>query len=181
LAEIVYRSGVKSGVIAFKAKSSITRPANTTQYAIGDLINANGATTLITFDFGTEYANQVIEINKFTIISDNVSATTKLSAGVYFFNASTINGAGDISQKDDNTAFAPTVAQVDSKLEGMFEDLLTSFLIGTTSYGLMVTEKQETIKLDASGKIYIAVTANNTYTPASGEILRLVFKGYILG
>ena len=181
MSEIVYRSGIKSGVIAFKAVKSITRPANVTQYAVSDLINANAATTLIEFDFGVEYSNQVIEINNISIMSSNGSAVPKLTAGVYLFNTSTILGAGDASQKDDNAAFAPTSTEVLAKKEASFEDVSNSAQIGTGVYEIIASEKCIEVKINSSGKIYAAIVANNTYTPASGEVLSLMLKGYILG
>jgi hypothetical protein len=181
LAELIYRSATKSGVIGFKAVNSITRPANTTQYAIGDLINHANATTLIEFDFGTENANSVLEINSITLMSDYAVAAIKLDPAVWFFNASTILSAGAVSQVTDNAAFAPSFAQIASKSEGFSGSLATSGILGTTAYTQSDSEKSIIVKLDSSGKIWAAITANNTYTPASGEVLRLTLKGYVLG
>ena len=181
MAELTYRSGLKSGVVAFKAVNSITRPGNTTAYTVGDLINDTSATTLLQFDFGTENANAVIEINTTTLISDNGSATTKLDAAVWFFNTSTILSGGAVSQVTDNSPFIPSMAQVSSKIEGVAESLGTTGSIGTTCYSISNSEKQVICKLDSNGKIWVALTANNAYPPANGEVLRLTLKGYILG
>lgn len=179
--DIVYRSKNKSGVIAFKAAKSITRPANTTTYAVGDLINANAATGLIEFDFGSENANAIIELNSLSIISSNGAATLKLSAGVYLFNNVTVKGAGDATQKDDNAAFIVTNAETVAKGEAMFEDVSSICNIGTATYAVTTTERAIVAKLDSNGKIFAAAVANNAYVPASEEVLTLVLKGYIHG
>lgn len=181
MADLVYISAFKSGVTKFKFSKSITRPANTTQYAVSDLVNASSATTLIEIDFGTNNANRIIEIDKVQLTSDNGTASTKLSAGIHFFNTSTILSGGAVSQVDDNAAFAPSNAQVLLKMEGTFDTLDGASQIGTTNYCIYSSEKCEGIKLDANGKTWVAIVANNTYTPASGEIITVVGKGYILG
>ena len=181
MGELIYRSGLKSGVIAFKAVQTLTRPANTTQYTIGDLINGDSATKLVEFDFGVDNANAVIEINTLTLISDNGAASVKLDPALWFFNTSTILSAGAVSQVNDNSPFIPSIAQIGSKIEGMAETLGDVGLIGTTAYAASNSERQIIIKLDSNGKTWVAITANNTYTPASAEALRLTFKGYILG
>ncbi len=180
MAEIVYRSATRSGVVAFKTLVTITRPANTTAYAVSDLINANGAAGLISIEFGSEYANNVIEVNNVEIISSYGDAATKLEAGVFLFNNVSVLGAADAVQKDDNAAFAPTDAQVLAKHEASFEDVSTSAQIGTGAYSIIASEKAVDAKLDSTGKIYAAIIANNAYTPASGETLTLILKGYIL-
>jgi predicted ribonuclease toxin of YeeF-YezG toxin-antitoxin module len=180
MAEIIYRSGLKSGVIGFKAVNSIVRPANTTAYAVGDLINDTAATTLLQFDFGTENANATLEINHVTLMSDYISAATKLDAALWFFNASTINSAGAVSQVTDNAAFNPSWAQIIAKMEGMVESMADVGTLGTSAYTI-ADESTTIVKLDSNGKIWVAITANNAYTPASGENMRLTIKGYILG
>jgi hypothetical protein len=73
------------------------------------------------------------------------------------------------------------MAQLSAKIEGMFEDLSNTAAIGTTTYAITNNEKAVIAKLNSDGKIYVAMVANNAYTPANGEILRLTLKGYILG
>lgn len=181
MAELIYRSGIKSGVIEFKSLVTITRPANATQYSINDLINANEATGLISIEFGSEYAGNVIEIKNVEIISSYGDAGTKLQAGVYLFNSVNILGAEDAVQKDDNAEFAPTVVEVLAKHEASFENVSTSAQIGTGVYSIIASEKAVDAKLDSTGKIYAAIIANNTYTPKSGETLTLILKGSIAG
>lgn len=179
--DLIYRSGVKAGLIAFKAMKSITRPADVTAYTIGDLINAAGATGLIAIDFGTEMKNQVIEINFAAIMSSNGTVVTKLDAGLYFFNNVTVKGVADAVQKDDNAPFIPTSAEVIAKKEAPIESLSIVGQIGTTNYTVFTSERILTIKLDENGKTYVAIVANNAYVPANAEVLTVVLKGYMLG
>jgi len=181
LADVIYRSGVKAGVIAFKALKSITRPADTTAYTISDLINGASATGLIEIDFGTAMANQVVELNFIALMSSNGTVATKLDAGIYFFNSATVLSAGSATQKDDNSPFVPTNAELISKKEAPLYSLPNTAQIGTTNYTIYDSEKCATIKLDSNGKIYVAIVANNAYVPASAEVLTIILKGYVMG
>lgn len=181
MSDLIYRSGVKAGLVAFKAVKSIVRPADNTAYTIGDLINATGATGLIEVDFGIEMKSHVIDINFAAIISSNGTVATKLDAGLYFFNNVTVKGAANVVQKDDNAPFIPTFAETIAKKEGPIETLSGMGQIGTTNYTVYAGEKTLTIKLDDNGKTFIAAVANNAYVPELSEKLTFIIKGFDMG
>jgi len=110
-ANFIGRSGAKH----FDISVEITRPANTTQYGIGALINAaTNSTELPVLDFTADggVANQRIQIHSVSITSSNGAIVTpKLLSWVSFYTSPTITG----QNLGDNQAFNPTYAEIIAK------------------------------------------------------------------
>jgi len=77
-----------SGLISM-ASVTITRPTNTTSYAINDIMNQAGASTLPYVDFGVGNANKKFELNGISITSNSTKSSGALPI-IYFFNNATI-------------------------------------------------------------------------------------------
>lgn len=171
---------VPTNVTEFEVSVEITRPANTTAYSVGQLINGNGASTLPTLDLGAYLgisAKRNIQISRASILSSNGAASTKLSAIVALFNVNNPAVGGTLA--DQQTA-SFTYAAAKAAKQATLESLSTAVGYGTACYEIMQTELMRTSDTDASCKLYAAIIANNAYTPASGETLLLTVRGYLL-
>lgn len=164
-------------VNVFAISVELTRPADTTAYAIGDLINTDSAEVLPTLDFSSiASASQKIMITGADVLDENGSASVKLSAILHLFNANSLTG----STLTDNTAFAPTYAEIKAKRVMTLEDVSITTAFGTAAYLLSTSELQRICTLDANAKLYAALIANSAYTPASGGKLALTVRGFLL-
>jgi hypothetical protein len=160
----------------FDISVEITRPANTTAYAIGDIINANAATTLPALDFSTvATASQQIQITGAILTSNNGGASTKLVAQVHLWTRNDIQ-----DDCTDNLALAPDYAICTASRVSMLDDLSNVVSMGSGAYSAMQTEVSRIATLDATAKLYASIIANNAYTPASGEKFTLKLKGFLL-
>lgn len=166
---------VTTEIDEFEVSVEITRPANTTAYTINDIVNGS-SDYLPTLDFGITNAGRKIQINSATLLSNNGGASTKLNAVVHLFNASTLTGQSHV----DNTAFNPTYAELKAKGATFLDGVYNTINYGSNAYQVFQTEVQRNATLDATGKLYPAIIATNTYTPASGEKITLTLKGYLL-
>lgn len=170
---------VPSKVTEFEVSVEITRPANTTAYTVGQIINSNAATTLPALDLsaliGAVARN--VQLNRISITSSNGAAATKLSAIAAIFKVNNPAVGGTLA--DAQTASA-TYATVKANLQTVFEAISTSLGFGTASYNIFQGEVQRLATTDATGKLYLMLIANNAYTPASGETLYVTVKGYLL-
>lgn len=158
----------------------ITRPANTTAYTAGALINAaTNSTTLPALDFTAcgATAGQKIQIHSISVTSSYGGATTKLLPWVSLYNANAITG----QNLGDAQAFNPTYAEVVAKRAKSFrDDEFTVASISTNAYLMAINEIARELTLDASKKLYVALKAMNAYTPASGEKFTIAVSGFLL-
>jgi len=174
---------------SFEASVEITRPANVSQYDVNDIINGNGLSVFQDIDLSeNEYAiqklaegnddNVHIEINEVEVYSSNGSAVIKLAPIIQIYNSNAITG----STLTDNTAYDPTYAQLSTKLEQSInaDEFNQSIDFGSNVYKLSANELARRCKLDANNKLYLGIIAGNTYTPSSGEIIKVVVKGRVL-
>lgn len=176
VAKVDATGSLQTKVKTFEVSVEITRPANTTAYAIGDIINTGANTTLPTLDFSSVASGgQSIEITGVILTSSYGGASTKLSAQVHLWNIN--NPQADCT---DNLALAPTYAICKTNRVAMLDDLSNSVSMGTNAYSTMQTEIARIATLDANARLYPSVIANNAYTPASGETITLKLKGFLL-
>lgn len=152
----------------FRAEASITRPADTTQYAVGDAIAANPATVL-QFNIG-EHGEQHFVITRAVLVS-SVKGSTLLSAKLHLFNV-TFTPTADNAAIDFTDAVSST-----GGMKITFGDQH-----GVVSNSMFESEniwKQGKLAVGDT-KIYGQLEALNTYTPASGEELRVILFGFLL-
>ena len=152
-------------------------------YTANDIINNSTDSTLPAIDFSTAFgsslANREIQINSVQIRSSNGAATTKLIPELILYNANTLTG----STLTDSTQFNPTEAQhALKKVTAMSKS--ENWNLGDFAYGnfyeMRLTEIIRNAKLDANGKLYLALIATNAYTSATNEVITVTIKGYLL-
>lgn len=159
----------------FKASDSLTRPANTTAYAAGD-VWTNGSNARLNFTGMPSPAGSGFLINSALCIDDGNQAT-KPDLELYLFDT-------DITDLDaDNATWTPTDAQLQT-LVGVIAFPVASFKGGDLTSGaggncvcwvnnVAVTCTPTTA---SSFTLYGVVVVRNAYTPLSGESLKFVLN-----
>jgi hypothetical protein len=161
----------------FSITTSITRPANTTVYSIGTIVNANAASTLPAFDLTALIGatSRTVQINN-AYLMGSTADVTKLQVSLCLYNASTITG----QTLTDNTAWAPTHAETLAKMVGCLESITTPQPIGSVEYRMAMTEISRQVVTASDGKIYFAPITLNSATPSSAEVFTFKIEGYLL-
>lgn len=139
--------------------ASLTRPADTTQYAAGEVITAGTAATL---KFSVPESGKIIS----AVLIDSAAEATKLDADLFLFNA-------DISDLDaDNAAFTPTDAQIATLVAVVDFDGPNDFHAGDGNLYIR-GEQADSVGFEAAVNktLYGVLVARNAYTPVSGEVL----------
>jgi hypothetical protein len=157
-------------------RSAITRPANTTAYAIGDSISA--VTTNAGFVFGSIDTNDWSArahrpgINSLTInalkLHSSANQSTKLAAKLLIFSQT-------VTAVADNAAFTATDAEM-LTLETVINIDPADWVTGNSTSGAEGNAVAEVRNIDVpvscrTGILYGILVAQNAYTPVSGEIL----------
>jgi len=165
-----------TAITPFVVAVSITRPANTTSYSAGQIVNANGASTLPVWDLSpyTTAAAKLVVVTGVSMMG-STNDTTKLQCSIVTYNASTLTG----QTLTDQTAFAPTHAQTLAKKTGCLESVTTLQPIGSVEWCMAMTEIQREITTDSAGKIYFAPIALNTASALSAEVYTFIIEGYV--
>jgi hypothetical protein len=136
-----------------KKQFEITRPANVTAYAAGDVINGNGLTTLIALDLTTG----IKDILGAQIFSSNPAGLPDIT--LHLFSESFTIAA-------DNAAFSPSYTQLKNKV-GQIKFVGADWnLYGTCKD---CAGKPVAIQNINGGIVYCVIVANSAYTPTSGE------------
>jgi hypothetical protein len=144
--------------------ATITRPANTTAYATGDVINGNGATTPIQLNLQEDVSEPWVLLTH--LISSNASSTPSID--VYFFSDS-------FTIASDNAAFDPTDDQMKNYFLGKVSHTSWTAL---TSNKLSSAKPEAPIEIKAGSVadgsyVYVVLVAAGAYTPASGEVITI--------
>jgi hypothetical protein len=144
------------------AKSSITRPANTTAYASGDVINENASTSPIELVIGAPSGTWVLGGQ---LICSNPLATG-ITVDVMLFSKSFTIAA-------DNAAFAPT----DTEMKDYYLGTLTfdNFKALTNNAFCDGYPTRNTFLYSETNpfKIYAVIVIRSAYTPTSAEVWTL--------
>lgn len=149
--------------------TSITRPANTTQYAAGDVIGTSES-HVMTFqakDLGAADVNRGVIVSAMVI--DSAAQSTLPVLELWLF------GAAPAAQAD-NAAFAVTDAEL-LELVGVIP--LTYSYVGLASGNCVLLSDPCSVAFECaagSEAIYGALVVRNTYTPISGEVFKVVLS-----
>ena len=144
------------------SKRTITRPANTTAYSIGDVLSGDWIVIPITID--ADLGNSVI-LNS-SIISSNPASTPSLTLNFY---------SESFTVAADNAAYVPTHANQKHFLGK----------IKHTNWAATTNEKTSTNDISkpicvvptlSSAHIFCVVTLESTYTPTSAEQITIVLN-----
>lgn len=166
-------NAVIGGAFQHVAAVSKTRPADTTAYTAGDVINeSTSAGTVFTFTNCTRAEGGSGRIAK-VLIDDSANQTTKLQAELWLFD--TAPAAATIGY--DNAAFSPTDAEAQTVVAII--PVSTSF-VGNAGSGASgnanYTSGQVYVPFkcaSASTTLYGVLVARNAYTPVSSEVFNV--------
>lgn len=148
---------------------TITRPSNTTQYAVNDAVGDTGGSAIFEFT-GLGAANALFMITdasfKFAIASVPGDMTAGFAFEIYSSSPTAIA---------DNAAY--TLSNADSLKNEMTIDLPLPELKGASV--LTRTNKINTmVKLSATGSLFMIPRTKSAYTPASASVYTAGIKGF---
>jgi len=153
---------------------SFTRPADTTQYAVGDLV-ANSATAASvvalswTLARGDEGAIDgfVRRVRMWSSDNDVTSASFRL----HFYSRNPVSTA---PTNGDNGAFAMAVADGNSIYLGSVDISFDRTVNNSDAYGAGVPTVGSEMNFTDVTTLYALIEARGTYTPASAEVFTIV-------
>lgn len=136
---------------------TITRPANTTAYAGGDVINSEGSTEMPELDFsrGSGY----LAVMGAMLTSSNVSGTPEIHVHIY-------EQGFEIAA--DNAAFNPSNAQ---QAAGYLGTIVFDTWSVNANNKTSVGKPLFPFRVPSGRVLYHLMQAADAYTPASGETL----------
>lgn len=151
-----------------RCRATLTRPANATVYAAGDVISA--VTTDNHFEFTNAVRRQGNKMSgqiSYAIINSSANQVTKPYIELWLFSA-------DIAEVADNGAFAPTDTELLTCI-GVIDFPDTNWKVGTATAGdggnsLCIESAPGIIFQSASTSIFGQLVVRNAYTPVSGEV-----------
>ena len=146
-------------------RDSIARPDNTTGYAAGDVISEETTNDHFIFTQCLREAGMTGTIDWVRLIS-SANVATKLDAELWLFKA-------DIAEVADNSAFAPTDAEM-LTLVAVIPLPSTEWYVGTVTGGAggnAVVEANKIAKTfqSTSKNLYGQLVARNAYAPIAEE------------
>lgn len=161
-------SGKTESIIEFTTKqvrASLTRPANVTAYAAGDVVAA-AAGDHFTFEELIQPKTLSGSISTARLHSSG-NQGTKLDGELWLFSA-------DIAEVGDNAAFNPSDAEMLTMI-GIIDFGVASWRVGSAGAGAsgnaVCEVKNIGLALKGAGQtVYGVLVARNGYTPLSGEI-----------
>lgn len=168
---IARSSRVSVGGMAAIIETGYTRPADTTQYAAGDVVaESTSAATILTFPVArTETGAGVIRAATFV---DSSAEATKPDFDLYLFDTTVV-------MEQDNAAWAPSDTEMKTCL-GVISFAGTNFKTGNGNGIIHVNGLHIPFVTQGGVNLYGIVVARNTYTPVSGEqfLFRLHVEQY---
>jgi len=161
--------------LTVEVSASFTRPADTTQYAVGDLVATNttaAACSAFKFDPVVEQAGNAVRIEAARIFKSGTGVTTAS------FRLHLWRGDPGAPGNGDNAALSETGAQYVGALDVLVDRAWSD---GAFGRGLPLTNTPMTCAPGAGGKaLYGFLEARSTYTPASEEAFTITLEGYQL-
>lgn len=159
-------------VATFAASASLTRPADTTAYAVGDAVsNSTGAPAVLQLTLPGAANGQSY------VVTDVIVTSSVKGATLPQFTA--ILAAATFTATADNAALAldqTTFEAATTSFVSLTEQNSTSTRARVAATGLNLVRSLAV----SDTKLYGALMAANAYTPASGEVLTLIVHGYLL-
>lgn len=148
--------------------SSFTRPADTTQYAVGDLVansTVSGSVAALQLP-SARFPGGNGSVKAVSITKSNASVASA-AFRVHLFTTSPTSAAGD------NAAFAVTNGRARGYLGSV--DVTVGQALGDGAHGRATCDIQfDTTK--PSDSLYALIEARGTYTPASAETFDVTFE-----
>ena len=157
----------KTGNNTVQVSANFSRPADTTQYAIGDLVANNvtaGSVTPLSLTGATRVAAGSAILRRLRLQKSGVS-TTSAAFRVHLWRSSPTSSAGDNAAFATNNA-ANYLGKVDITVDQSFSDGSVGF--SDVSMGDIQ------FQLASGTAVYALLEARATYTPATGETFTLI-------
>lgn len=166
------------------AAAAITRPADTTQYASGDLI-ANSTTAAsvgaFIFSLGAQMTAQSFLLRKLRLRKSSNVVTSALFR-MHFF---TENPFAHAPAGGDNAALmlaASNIANYVGYIDVTVDKAIFNAADGAAGFGVPTEGAELAIQMAASVttgfSLYGVLEARSTYTPASGEVFTATIEAY---
>lgn len=146
-------------------RASVTRPANTTAYAAGDVVNGDGVTVPVTLTAAARKDGGGGVIESVGLLTNNVTVTNG-TFRVHFFNASHTIAA-------DNAAFASLYANRAAYIGFADLTILVADSASATAAAVNVDVNLPFQCASGSDDLYAVIVATGAYTPASGQVVQL--------
>lgn len=134
--------------------ASIMRPANTTQYAAGDVITGTVAAVMT---FGAPHEGTIVS----GLLIDSSVEATKIDADLMLFSEAPTIAA-------DNAAFSPTDDEM-AYLQAVVTFAGSGFKAAAVNGAIQTANLQQGF-IAPEGRLHGVLVARNTYTPVSGEV-----------
>ncbi len=161
--------------LTVEVAASFTRPSDTTQYAVGDLVSTNttaAACAAFKFDPVVEAAGNAVRIEAARIFKTGTSVTSAA------FRLHLWRADPGAPGNGDNGALSETGAQYVGAIDVSVDRAWTD---GAFGRGLPLTNTPMTCVPGAGGKaLFGFLEARGTYTPAGGEAFTVTLEGYQL-
>ena len=154
-----------------QTSSSFIRPSNTTAYAAGDVISEVTTNNHFTFKLGREGRADENGCFSFTIERGLITSSAAVSPApdleLWLFDT-------DIAEVADNSAFAPTDAEMLTWI-GTIDFPLSDWKTAGANAGCAAERLAMTIKASTStsGNIYGQLVIRNAYVPTSAEVYQV--------
>lgn len=142
------------------ASAVITRPSNTTQYAIGDVIAGNGITVPISFNINVSQNMNAWVLGGQCISSAKQGTLPQIDL-MLFSDTFTVDA--------DNAPFNPSTANLQSNYLGTISFNNFQGLNSNSICDAPTNSGKPIVITPNSGIIYGVAVARNTYTPVSAE------------
>lgn len=160
------------GSLTKAVKVTLTRTADTTTYAAGDVIStATTGTSPLTFKACAKNSRGGGLLQQLTIVSSQAAAT-KLAADLFLFDVA----PAAANYGDDNEAFAPTDAQMTACV-GHITIAATDWVAGGANAIVQKRGLAMPFKCSNSGgggtDLYGVLVARNAYVPISAEVFTI--------
>lgn len=163
---------VSGGPLLEKPTANFTRPANTTAYAAGQIINANAA--LVPFSFGRDAGAPVdrkFKVFGGHIVSSDKTVTLPELELLLFTNSFAITA--------DGTEFAPTYANLSENYIGsIYFDNFKTYGTRMLSEGIMNVPEIVATPSAGTVTIYGVLVTRNGWTPISGQQFKIFLDAH---
>jgi hypothetical protein len=153
----------------FNPSATFTRPNDTTQYAIGDLVANNttaGSVTPMSLTLGNSFGTGQFRLTRVRLAKSSVGVTAA-TFRVHLFSASPTSAAGD------NAAFSTTIS---GWLGAIDVPAMTAFSDGAVAVGAATAGSELLVKLASGATVFALLAALGTYTPTAQETFTLTIE-----
>ena len=155
----------------FNPSAPFTRPADTTQYAIGDLVansTTAGSVVPMSISLGNTFGPGQFRLTRVRLVRSGTTAITSATFRAHFYSTSPTVANGDNGAWSSSGA-AGWLGSIDLPTMTLFTD-------GASSVGGATAGSEFLIRLAAGSTVYALLAALGTYTPAASDAFTLTLE-----